>query len=350
MQQLATLERILSEGLPAQAGVAIVRHALGNQCDVEYVPEVRRLLEGRVIGVKIRPRGLTAPTILKLAPETGEVRFEREGQAVHYAQLEARDRVSLLVATSGYGQYLPQLYSRGIQREGGAGVGQAEFLRRYLLVFQTLAHRTDSAVADRSAIVDPVKMDPKFLPWLASWLDFTLDERIPVTRRRIFLRRATELFRWRGTTRGLSEMIKTLTGLDTHIVLRRGPQPMELGNCALSRPPTEDGEIDDEDEKALGSLPYVTHAGEHLLTSPRFSREEYFTIVLDDREALVSRYRDRLAELLERVARVAQNERPAHLDFVICFKDEEVIHNGLVLCDPAQLSPNAALGRAVLLA
>lgn len=348
MQQLATLERILRERLPAQDSAAIVRHVLGNPCQIEYVTEVRRMLEGSVIGIKIRPRGGTAPTVMKLAPETDELRYIREGQTVTHCQLEARDLVSLLVGSGGYGRFLPQVYNLGVQRDVGSGRGQADFLRRFLLIFQTLSHETETRIACRDNIVDPVGMDPKFLPWLASWLDFTLDERIPVTRRRIFLRRAVELFKWRGTVRGIREMIRTLIGLEVDIVARRGPQPMELGNCALSRPhdPDEGGQVAG---MAITQLPYVTHAGEHLLTSPRFSREEYFTIVLDYREKLLTRYRDRLAELLEQVARVAQHERPAHLDFVICFKDEEVTHNGLVLCAPEQLSPNAVLGRACLI-
>lgn len=348
MDHLATLERILRERLDARDGAAIVRHALGNPCQVEYVSEVRRVLEGRIVGIKIRPRGGTAPTIMELVPDTEDLRFRREGQVVGHCQIEARDHVSLLVGTQGYGRFLPQVYNLGVQREAGQGRGQADFLRRFLLIFQTLQHETEARVGHRDSIVDPVGMDPKFLPWLASWLDFSLDERIPVTRRRIFLRRAVELFKWRGTVQGIKEMIRTLTGLEVEIVPRRGPQPMELGNCALSRPEEPREELLGTG-RSLAALPYVTHAGEHLLTSPRFAREEYFTIVLDYREELLARYRDRLAELLEQVARVASHERPAHLDFVICFKDEEVTHNGLVLCDPAQLNPNAVLGRACLL-
>ncbi len=350
MQQLATLERILRERLPARDSAAIVRHVLGNPCQVEYVSEVRRVLEGTVVGIKIRPRGGTAPTVMKLAPETDELRFLREGHTVNHCQLEPRDLVSLLVGTGGYGRFLPQVYNLGVQREVGQRRRQADFLRRFLLIFQTLSYETETRIARRDSIMDPVGMDPKFLPWLASWLDFTLDERIPVTRRRIFLRRAVELFKGRGTVQGLQEMIKTLAGLEVEIVPRRGPQPMELGNCALSRPDDELGEgTAPGSGLPIAQLPYVTHAGEHLLTSPRFSREEYFTIVLEYREKLLSRYRDRLAELLEQVARVAQHERPAHLDFVICFKDEEVTHNGLVLTAPDQLSPNAVLGRACLI-
>jgi len=352
MNDLQTLTQILRERLDGQAGLEIVRHVLGNPCQVEYVTERRRQLDGRVVGVKVRPHGGSQATTIRLDPELDEIRYERGGHRLSFFNLEARDRVSLLVATQGYGQHLPAVYTRGMQREGaGSGSMDVDFLRRFLLVFQTLNHHTVSKVGGRSAIVDPVRADPKFLPWLGSWLGFTLDERIPVTRRRIFLRRAVELFRWRGTVRGICEMVKTLTGLTITIKARRGPQPMELGNCALSRPP--DNLEDDESSEAASenaalSLPYVTHAGEHLLVSPRFSREEYFTIELEEREVLVRRYRDRLPELLEQIVRLAMQERPAHLNFVICFRDEGAAHNELVLAGAGATTPNSVLGRACL--
>jgi len=352
VDHLETLEQILRERLPGEDGLQIVRHVLGNPCQVEYVTELRRHLEGRVVGVRVRPAGGSSPTTIQIGAEDGEVRFERDGRPIHFFNLEARDRISLLVATEGYGRYLPDVYTRGVQRaHGGSPRAEVDFLRRFLLVFQTLNHETVSRVAGRHRIVDPVQSDPKFLPWLASWLGFTLDERIPVTRRRIFLRRAVELFRWRGTVRGITEMVKTLTGLDIAVQQRRGPQPMELGNCALSRPPAN---IDEDDHSAAASesaammLPYVTHAGEHLLVSPRFSREEYFTIELEERDTLVSRYRDRLPELLEQIVRVARHERPAHLNFVICFRDEATAHNELVLAGDGATTPNSVLGRACL--
>jgi phage tail-like protein len=336
-QAQGTVLRILRDHLPAADALAMVRHVLGNDCRVEFVADVRRQMEGRVVGVRIRPRARTAPITVTMG-RNGEARFECEGRLLRGASVEARDTVALLVATQGYGRWLPAVFTRGIQREDGQAEG-AEFLRRFLLIFQTLAYEPEVRVAQRDRLVDPIRSDPRFLPWLASWLEFELDDRIPVTRRRIFLRRAVDLFRWRGTRRGIQEMIRTLTGLDVSIVERRGPQPMELGNCALSRP-----------SKSLeeAALPYVTHAREHLLVSPRFSREEYFTIVLPQRRTLLFRHRDRLRELLEQVVRVVEQERPAHLHFVICFQDEEAIHNDLVLCAPDTLSPHAALGRAVL--
>ncbi len=352
MNDITTLTQILRERLDGESGMAIVHHVLGNPCQVEYVTERRRHLEGRVVGVKVRPHGGSQSTTIRLDPEDDTVRFERGKERLRYFHLEARDRISLLVATEGYGKHLPAVYTRGMQREGGApGVLEVDFLRRFLLVFQTLNHHTASRVGSRSEIVDPVRADPKFLPWLASWLGFVLDERIPVTRRRIFLRRAVELFRWRGTVRGLCEMVKTLTGLTINIQGRRGPQPMELGNCALARPPEivdEDDRSESAAESAALSLPFVTHAGEHLLVSPRFSREEYFTIELDERDTLLRKYRDRLPELLETIVRIAHQERPAHLNFVICFRDEGAAHNEFVLAGGGATTPNSVLGRACL--
>jgi phage tail-like protein len=341
MLQIDTLEQILREGLHAEDGVAIVHHVLGNPCRVEYVNEVRRHLYGRIVGVRIRPRGGTPPTTVTLHPRGSGVRFERESRLIHFATLEPRDTISLLVATQGYGAYLPGVFTSGMQTQvAGSGRPEADFLRRFLLVFQTLNFRIESEVTGRDRIVSPVVHDPKFMPWLASWLDFDLDERIPVTRRRIFLRRAVELFRGRGTIQGIEEMIRTLTGLEVNIVERKGPQPLELGNCALSRPEPEDDEV---------MLPFVTHPGEHLMVSPRFAREEYFTIVLDDREVLLSQYGERLKELLEQVVRLVEREKPAHLNFVICFRDEELTHNGLVLAAGGEITPNSVLGRSCLL-
>lgn len=337
MQHLGTLQQILRERLPAEAGKAIVRHVLGNPVQVEFVSEVRRALEGRIVGIKIRPRGGTSPTVMKLVD--GDFRFEKDGRPVGSTTVEPRDPISLLVATEGFGQYLPAIYSRGMQREEGEG--GVDFLRRFLLLFQTLDFEVQSRVGARDRIVSPVDMDPRFLPWLASWLDFHLDERIPVTRRRIFLRRAVHLFKKRGTIDGLREIIKTLTGLEVELIERRGPQPLALGNCALSTP-------DDVQEQM--ALPYVTNSREHLLVSPRFRREEYFTIVLDNREDLVRHYReDRLKALLEQVVRVVKLEKPAHLSFVINFRDEEAAHDALVLCAAGEMSPNAVLGRVCLL-
>ena len=60
---------------------------------------------------------------------------------------------------------------------------------------------------------DPRTCPAEMLPWLAGWLDVTLDVHWPEDRRRSLLTEAMELYRWRGTTYGLTRMIEVSTGL-----------------------------------------------------------------------------------------------------------------------------------------
>ena len=48
------------------------------------------------------------------------------------------------------------------------------------------------------------------------------------------------------------------------------------------------------------------------------------------------------------IVRVTSHERPAHLNFVICFRDEVTAHNELVLAGVGAITPNSVLGRACL--
>ncbi|MBE0481422.1 MAG: hypothetical protein IBX68_10650, partial [Dehalococcoidia bacterium] len=50
------------------------------------------------------------------------------------------------------------------------------------------------------------------LPWLASWIDVTVDPALPEQRRRELVRRGAELYRWRGTRKGLAEHLRICTG------------------------------------------------------------------------------------------------------------------------------------------
>ena len=60
--------------------------------------------------------------------------------------------------------------------------------------------------------VDPLLCPEDFLPWLASWVGVVIDENWAVDQQRAFIRAAVELFRTRGTPRGLKAEIELLTG------------------------------------------------------------------------------------------------------------------------------------------
>lgn len=63
------------------------------------------------------------------------------------------------------------------------------------------------------AYVDPLLAPLDFVRWLAQWVGVELDASWPEERQRRLVARGAELYAWRGTVRGLVELIETTTGL-----------------------------------------------------------------------------------------------------------------------------------------
>jgi len=106
---------------------------------------------------------------------------------------------------SSYLQYLPALY------RDDALMGQL------LLIFESIMMPDEHIVDNISSYFDPEMTPRPFLDWLASWLDLCLDPNWPEERCRKLVKSAAELYRWRGTKRGLSEYIKIYTGVEPEI-------------------------------------------------------------------------------------------------------------------------------------
>jgi len=101
---------------------------------------------------------------------------------------------------SKYLEHLP-----GIYRDN-------EFLGRFLLIFESILDPIERTVDNIPYYFDPLMTPKSILPWLASWADLTLDPTWPEARRRELAESATELYRWRGTRRGMSEYLRIYTG------------------------------------------------------------------------------------------------------------------------------------------
>lgn len=106
---------------------------------------------------------------------------------------------------SSYLDYLPGIYSGN------------DFLARYLLIFETIFEPVSRTVANIPDYLDPNIAPSDVLPWLGSWLGLLLDERWPDARRRELIRSAADLYRWRGTRRGLEHFIRVYTGITPEI-------------------------------------------------------------------------------------------------------------------------------------
>ena len=124
------------------------------------------------------------------------------------------------VKTKGrYLQFLPAIYAEN------------EFLGRFLGVFEDPLVPVDDILEHIAFYFDPRLAPSSFLPWLASWFDLALDENWPEERRRELIHRGTELYRWRGTRRGLLAYLRIYAGVEPKIVehlKKRGGGPFRF--------------------------------------------------------------------------------------------------------------------------
>lgn len=117
--------------------------------------------------------------------------------------------------------YLPAIYR------------EDDFLGRFLKVFQDILSPVESALDNLHYYFDPLMAPEEFLAWLASWIDLALDENWPIGKRRQLIRAGAELYRWRGTKRGLREYLRIYTGVEPEIVehfagSEKGPYHFEV--------------------------------------------------------------------------------------------------------------------------
>jgi phage tail-like protein len=83
------------------------------------------------------------------------------------------------------------------------------------------------------AYLDPSLTPFDFLDWLAGWVGLALDQNWSERRRRTLIRRAVELYRWRGTTKGIAD----------HVALYTGAHPVIEESGAAAWSATSGGEL-----------------------------------------------------------------------------------------------------------
>lgn len=102
---------------------------------------------------------------------------------------------------SRYLKYLPPIYH------------DDEFLGRFLLAFEGILAPIEQSVDHFDLYLDPRTTPAFFLDSLARWLDLTLDEKLPLAKRRALVAEAAELYWQRGTRWGLSRHLEIYTGI-----------------------------------------------------------------------------------------------------------------------------------------
>src|SRR5262245_38101039 len=89
------------------------------------------------------------------------------------------------------------------------------FLARYLWAFEQVLLELEQRIDTLADLFNPnaTTEGPEFLPWLASWMAFTVRADLNTTQLRDFIAKVIHLYRRRGTKENLQELLNIFTGL-----------------------------------------------------------------------------------------------------------------------------------------
>jgi phage tail-like protein len=159
---------------------------------------------------------------------------------VHYIQednqQEYSDSVSFSLYVrprSLYPEFLPEVFR------------EIDFIGRLLKIFEQAFEPVVHALDSLWAHLDPLTAPQAMLPFLAHWVGWQLHPSFSITRQRYLISRAMELYRWRGTKRGLRFYLHLYTDLpldegfpeaDKHISIQEVfGQGFVMGNAHIGR-------------------------------------------------------------------------------------------------------------------
>ena len=209
-------------------------------------------------------------TILEQKPTRGQMVYEGSP-------------ITLWVARRGYMQHLPAIYRRS------DAVGR-NVVRDICFLFEHMFGDIGELLDNGHIFYDPHECPPEFLHWLASWTAMVVDIDWPQPKKRAIIKRAVDLYRIRGTKRGLALFLHLFTGHEPEIEENKWPfKGFRVGG-------TEDARI------AFDSviLPPVDLANCFMVTMPM-------------------KFTDVTPEMVIRIHKIITMEKPAHSNYYLQF-------------------------------
>jgi phage tail-like protein len=147
------------------------------------------------------------------------------------------DKVTLTVSRESFVKWLPSIYQR-------ADINGRNFYRDFLWIVQHLFGSVEETLDVIHQYFDPYEAPEHFLPWLASWSAMVLEEDWPLEKKRRLIRKAIELYRIRGTVKGIKLFISLFTGHEPDIKENQWPfrgwrigATSEIGTDSVVLPP-----------------------------------------------------------------------------------------------------------------
>lgn len=120
---------------------------------------------------------------------------------------------------------MPSIYREALQdlRDDVPGYQEPPFFERYLRGIEDVMEPLQATLRELDRLFGPYSTPSDFLLWLGAWVAMPLNENWPEMRRRKLIAEAVNLYRWRGTKRGLSRYLEIYCGVRPEI----NDQPVE---------------------------------------------------------------------------------------------------------------------------
>lgn len=143
----------------------------------------------------------------------------------------AEENTSILVSAQARSlTYLPGLYA-----------DQDDLMARFLMLFDSFWHPLDTMIGSMHHYLDPRTAPSGLLPWLAACVDLTLNDAWTEAQKRRLIGSALQLYRMRGTRRGLQLFLEIYTGQTPQVIehrannLRLGAEARLASSIALGQ-------------------------------------------------------------------------------------------------------------------
>nr|MDQ2999167.1 phage tail protein I [Chloroflexota bacterium] len=120
-----------------------------------------------------------------------------------------------LEGRSSYWKFLPPFYE---DADHNRDESERDVMNGLLRIFETILTPLDRTIDELPYYFDPRLAPMAMLPWLAFWVALVLDENWPEERRRMLISQAAELYRWRGTRKGMRDYIRIYTDIEPIII------------------------------------------------------------------------------------------------------------------------------------
>lgn len=216
-------------------------------------------------------------TVLEQRPARGQMVYEGT-------------EVTIWVARRGYLENLPAIYRRS------DAIGR-NLVRDLCFLMEHMFDSVEVNLNDGWRFYDPHVAPLDFLDWLANWSAFTLDLDWPEPEKRALIKRAVDLYRIRGTKRGLALFLKLFTGHEPDISENTWP----FKGFRLEAEDSPDGARIGLDSVIL---PPVDVAHCFVVTMPI----AFETVT---------------ADMVIRIHQIIAQEKPAHTNYYLRFAEEK---------------------------